>query len=112
MSIKTISPELLEQIRRDREAVKAELPDLQQRHQRMVEAKSEETVSGQLRRAIHGSGRLIREIATDAGITSEQLSDFLEGTRTLRSDVLDRVALAAGASVRLESVAAPQVTKS
>lgn len=102
MSTKTIPPELLEQIRRDRELVAAELPDLEDRHERMVEAKSEDTFSGHLRQAIHASGRLVREVAADAGISSQQLCEFLEGARTLRSDVLDRLAQAVGASIQIQ----------
>jgi len=46
MNEKTISPELREQIRRDRQAIEAELSELEERHTRMVEAKQEETFSG------------------------------------------------------------------
>ncbi len=99
MNEKTISRELREQIRRDRQAIEAELPELEERHTRMVEAKQEETFSGQLRRVIHGSGRLVREIAAEAGIPSQHLAEFLEGTRTLRSDVLERVVQAVAAKV-------------
>jgi DNA-binding phage protein len=102
MSTKTIAPELLQQLQRDRELIAAELPELTERHARMGEAKSENTFSGHLRQAIHRSGRLIREIAADAGITSEQLGDFLEGSHTLRSDVLDRLAQAVGATITIE----------
>ncbi len=35
----------------------------------------------------------------EAGITTQQLSDFLAGDRTLRSDVLDRLTAAVGASL-------------
>ena len=89
-------------IRRDRELIAAELPELEERHERMVEAKLEDTFCGHLRQAIHGSGRLVREISADAGITSQQLGDFLEGVRTLRSDVLDRLAQAVGASITIQ----------
>ena len=102
MTIKNVSPELLEQVRRDRELIAAELPELEERHQRMVEAKSEDTFSGHLRQAIHGSRRLVREIAAEAGIPSQPLCEFLEGARTLRSDVLDRLAQAVGASISIQ----------
>lgn len=68
----------------------------------MVEAKSEQTFSGHLRRAIHRSGRLVREIAADAGVSSQSLCEFLEGTRTLRSDVMDRLAQAVHATISVE----------
>ena len=96
------SPELLEQLRRERALIDAELDELGERHDRMVEAKAEETFSGHLRRAIHHSGRLVREIAAEAGVSSQTLCDFLEGTRTLRSDVLDRLAQAVHATISVE----------
>lgn len=92
----------MDQIRRDRELIAAELPDLEERHEHIVEAKLEDTFSGHLRQAIHGSGRLVREVAADAGITSQQLGDFLEGVRTLRSDFLDRLAQAVGANITIQ----------
>jgi len=95
-------PELLEQLRRERALIAAELDELGERHEQMVEAKAEETFSGHLRRAIHRSGRLVREIAADAGVSSQTLCDFLEGTRTLRSDVLDRLAQAVHATISVE----------
>jgi len=102
MAQDSISPELLEQLRRERSAIADELPELAERHERMVEAQAEDTFSGHLRRAVHRSGRLAREIAAEAGISSQVLCEFLEGTRTLRSDVLDRVAQAVGAAIAVE----------
>jgi hypothetical protein len=102
MSPDNVSPELLEQLRRDRAQIADELPELDERHERMVEAKGEDTFSGHLRRAVHGSGRVVREIAAEAGIPPEALCDFLEGTRTLRSDVLDRLAQALDATIAVE----------
>ena len=96
------SPELLEQLRRERALIAAEMGELAERHDRMVEAKGEETFSGHLRRAIHRSGRLVREIAAEAGVSSQALCDFLEGTCTLRSDVLDRLAQALHATISVE----------
>ena len=96
------SPELLEQLRRERALIAAELGELGERHDRMVEAKGEDTFSGHLRRAIHRSGRLIREIAAEAGVSSQALCEFLEGARTLRSDVLDRLAQALHATISIE----------
>ncbi|MFV1968941.1 MAG: helix-turn-helix domain-containing protein [Pirellulaceae bacterium] len=96
------SPELLEQLRRERALVAEELGELSEKHDQMVEAKGEETFSGHLRRAIHRSGRLVREIAAEAGVSSQVLCEFLEGTRTLRSDVLDRLAQALHATISVE----------
>ncbi len=97
-----VPQELLQPLQRERSLIAEELPDLDERHQRMVEAKAEDTFSGHLRRAIHGSGRLVREIAADAGVSSQVLCEFLEGSRTLRSDVLDRLAHAVGATISIE----------
>jgi hypothetical protein len=102
MNQENIPPELLEQLKRDRALIAKELPELNQGHERMVEAKAEDTYSGHLRRAVHHSGRLVREIAAEAGVSSEVLCDFLEGTRTLRSDVLDRLAQAVHATIAVE----------
>ena len=96
------SAELLEQLRRERALIADELPELAERHERMTEAKAEDTFSGHLRRAIHGSGRLVRDLAADAGVSSQVLCEFLEGTRTLRSDVLDRLAQAVHATISIE----------
>ena len=97
-----VPPKLQEQLRHDRALIANELPELTERHDRMVEAKSEDTLCGHLRQAIHRSGRLVREIATDAGVSSQTLCEFLEGTRTLRSDVLDRLAQAVHATISVE----------
>ncbi len=102
MSQDRISPELNEQLRRDRASIADELPELTERHDRMMEAQAEDTFSGHLRGAVHRSGRLVREIAADAGISSQTLCEFLEGTRTLRSDVLDRLAQAVDAAIAVE----------
>lgn len=94
-----ISPELMLRVQHDQQAVAAELPELQIRDARMCQAAAEDTLCGHLRRAVHASPRPIREIAHDAGIESELLCDFLEGTQTLQSDVLDRLMRAAGVAV-------------
>ena len=75
------------------------IPQLQAKLERIHEAKQEPSFCGQLRQAIHSSGRLITHLAAEAGITTQQLSDFLAGDRTLRSDVLDRLTAAVGASL-------------
>lgn len=60
MDEKTIPPELREQICRDRQAIEAESPELEERHARVVEAKQEETFSEQLRRVIHAKAQRAR----------------------------------------------------
>jgi hypothetical protein len=98
-SSKTVPPELLEQLKSEREVIAAELPEATQRGERLHEAAAENTVSGHLRTAIHQSRRRLDSIAPDAGIPVESLCDWLSGDRTLRSDVLDRLAQAVGADV-------------
>jgi|SRR5713101_4981638 len=100
---KTTPPELLEQLRRDREKIAAELPELMKRGKRLDEAAAENSLSGHLRRAIHQSRRPLKRIAGEAGLDVFLLCDFLEGTATLRSDVLDRLAQAVGATIHVES---------
>lgn len=99
---KTIPEELLEQLRRDREKIAEELPELIERGKRLEEAAAEDSLCGHLRRAIHHSGRQLKQIAADVGVDVFVLCDFLEGTRTLRSDVLDRLAQAVGANIKVE----------
>ena len=101
MSQRQIPDELLSQIERDRELIAQELPALADRDTRMREAADEDTLCGHLRQAIHRSRRALREIAREAGITATVLCDFLEGERTLRSDVLDRLTQAVGVTVSL-----------
>jgi hypothetical protein len=100
-STKTIPAELLEELRRDREKIAAELPELMRRGRLLDEAAAENSLSGHLRRAIHGSGRPLKKIAAEVGLDAFVLCDFLEGTATLRSDVLDRLAQAVGATILL-----------
>jgi hypothetical protein len=75
-----------------RRQIGEELPDLQERDQLRKDAREEGTLSGELRRAIHASPQSLAEIAVRAGVSPLLLDDFLAGQRTLRSDVLDRLA--------------------
>ena len=77
---------------RHREQIAGELPEMAARDQMRKEARDEATLSGQLRRAIHASPLSLSAIAERAGITPPQLDEFLTGQRTLRSDVIDRLA--------------------
>jgi hypothetical protein len=108
---KNVPRGLLNQLRRDREKVAAELPELIERGQLLDEAAAENSLSGHFRRAIHQSRRPLKKIAAEAGLDVLVLSDFLEGTRTLRSDVLDRLAQAVDATIQVEP-APPQRTES
>ena len=75
-----------------REQIAQELPDLQVRDQMRKDAREEATLSGELRRAVTVSEFSLAEIATRIGVSPIVLDDFLTGERTLRSDVLDRLA--------------------
>jgi hypothetical protein len=101
MTNREIPEELRSQMKRDRELIEQELPELAERDARMKEAAAEETLCGTVRRAIHQSRRPLRTIAAEAGISTTVLCDFLEGERTLRSDVLDRLTQAVRAAVSL-----------
>ena len=87
-TIKHIPAQLREQLRRDREKIATELPELIERGRRLDEAAAENSLCGHLRRAIHRSGRPLKKIAAEVGLDVFVLCDFLEGTRTLRSDVV------------------------
>ena len=79
-----------------REQIARELPELAARNQMRKDARDECTLSGELRRAIHQSELSLAEIAASAGVTPVMLDDFLTGERTLRSDVVDRLAMVVG----------------
>jgi hypothetical protein len=88
-----------------RAAIAAELPDLVARDQLRKEAKDEPTLSGELRRAIHASDKSLSTIAELSGISALHLDEFLTGERTLRSDVLDRLAQVLGCELKLTHAA-------
>lgn len=87
-----LTSEEQERLRRQREAIAAELPDLAERDRLREEARTEPTLSGELRRAVHVSPLPLADIAERTGLSPMLLDDFLTGERTLRSDVLDRLA--------------------
>jgi transcriptional regulator with XRE-family HTH domain len=90
------SPPQRAKLRRLRTRVALELPDLAARNRMRKEAGDEPTLSGELRRAVHSSPLSLADIAEQAGITPLVLDEFLTGERTLRSDVLDRLAKGLG----------------
>jgi DNA-binding phage protein len=92
-----------ERLAHHRAQIAAELPDLVARDQLRKEARDEPTLSAELRRAIHASDLSLSKIAAQAGISTVHLDEFLTGERTLRSDVLDRLAQALGCELRLTS---------
>ena len=83
-------------LRQQRRFVAAELPELIAGDQACKEAQDEPTLSGELRRAVHTSSRSLEQVAAQAGIAPLVLDEFLTGERTLRSDVLDRLASGLG----------------
>lgn len=97
--IKKMTADQQARLLRQREQIAAEQFPLQAKLERIHEAKQEPSLSGQLRLAIHRSGRLPTQLAVEAGITTQQLGDFLSGDRNLRSDVLDRLTAAVGATL-------------
>jgi hypothetical protein len=96
-AVKSVTAEHQARIAKAREQIAAELPELVARDARMREAAEENTFSGELRRAIHHGERDLIDLAQIVGVTPVQLSEFLTGERTLRSDVLDRLVAAVGA---------------
>ena len=107
-----MTPELRERWQRAVRETEAELPELLDMGERLREAACENTLSGHLRRAIHRSRRRLEAIAESAGIAVEDLNLFLSGEHTLRSDVLDRLALAVGFTKGLQAVGQPPEHKS
>ena len=89
---RALTPEEQDRLRQYREQIASELPDLVERDRMRKEAREEATLSGELCRTIHGSSLSLCSLAEHAGISSLALDEFLTGERTLRSDVLDRLA--------------------
>src|SRR6266478_1327045 len=87
-----LTPEEQNRLCQYREQIASELPDLADRDRMRKEAREEATLSGELRRSVHGSPLSLSTIAERTGISPLALDEFLTGERTLRSDVLDRLA--------------------
>ena len=81
-----------DRLQQHRQQVAEELPDMVARDQLRKEAREEATLSGSLRRAIHRSDASLTTIADRVKIPLVVLDEFLTGERTLRSDVMDRLA--------------------
>ncbi len=94
-----LSEEKRAQIRRAQAQVKEELPELAKQLRMATEAAEEKTFSGELRRAIHSSGWHLHYIAKHVGTTPVVLDEFLTGERTLRSDMIDRLAALLGCTL-------------
>lgn len=76
---------------RARADVAGELPELARLDQLRTDAAKEQTLSGELRRAIHRSETPLSELARQAGTTPRHLDEFLTGEETLQTDVVDRL---------------------
>jgi hypothetical protein len=87
-----LTPAEKERLAAYRQQIAQELPELTARDQMRKDAGEESTLSGDLRRAVHASELSLAEIAVRVGVTPVVLDDFLTGERTLRSDVIDRLA--------------------
>lgn len=86
-----LTHEQVQQWRKDRESIAAELPALTAKHQRICEAADEPTTSGALRRAVHASKILLHDLARRAKTDMKTLDAFLTGEQALTSDVIDRL---------------------
>jgi hypothetical protein len=78
-------------IKKVRNRVEKELPDLVRRNQLAHDAMKEKTFSGSLRRAIQESGFLLPDLARRADVAIGDIADFLTGEKTLPSDAIDRL---------------------
>jgi hypothetical protein len=87
-----LTEEQKDQLRKDRELIANELPELIAKHEVLCEGAKEDTPSGALRRAIHTSKLLFPDLADAAGTDMGALDAFLMGEQTLTSDVIDRLA--------------------
>lgn len=97
---KAVPAELAEQLRLDRDLIAAERDDLDRRHNLLQKAAAENTLCGHLRLAVHKAARPLKMIAADAGLDPFELCDWLEGTRALSSEMLDRIAAAAEVEIQ------------
>lgn len=107
----TISPERMDEIRRSWPVLDAEADEMAQRAERMKEAAAELSLCGELRRAVHQSGIHMKILAERIGLDPIVFSEWLQGVRNLRSDVLDRVAQSVGATVSVK-LPAPKSSES
>src|SRR5581483_8100131 len=68
-----------EEIERIEQQVNAELPEILERQRRKQIAREEQSVSGELRRAVHDSNLRYPQIARLSGVSMEELDDFMTG---------------------------------
>jgi hypothetical protein len=87
----TLTPAQKRRLKRVREQIAEELPDLIRRNHLADRAMKEKTLSGALRRAIQEFPLSPSKIAEKAGLTWIELEDFLTGEKPLPSDAIDRL---------------------
>ena len=81
----------------------AEAPELIERHRiRQAEAAAEQTLSGQLRRAVNASGIDLSMLAEQTGLTMNEIGAFMSGSAALDSDAFGR--LSAALNLRLTPI--------
>ena len=85
-------PAEIDRLRMLRESIAKELPILIARDQLRKAAREDRSISGVVRDVIHRSYLPLQAIATKAGLSPVEVDEFLTGERTLRSDILDRLA--------------------
>jgi len=90
-------PAEIDRLRMLRESIAKELPILIARDQLRKAAREDRSISGAVRDVIHRSDLPLQAIATKAGLSPVEVDEFLTGERTLRSDILDRLAAEAAA---------------
>lgn len=82
-------------------AIRAELPELLERATRRRLAIKEDSISGQLRRAL--AGRQLKEIAKLAQVDVTIVADWFSGDASLPSNAIDRIAHELHLTLQVES---------
>lgn len=98
--LRTLSGAKQRELRKVRQQVRDELPELVKKLQVVKNASKENTFSGELRRAIHSSKLLLPTIADRANIPLLTLDYFLTGEKPLPSDMIDRLVEVLGYRLR------------
>jgi hypothetical protein len=68
-----------DEIERIEQQVNAELPEIMERQRKKKVAREEQSVSGQLRRAIHDGNLRYPQLVRLSGVSMEELDDFMTG---------------------------------
>lgn len=75
--------------------------------QKLLVAREDDSLSGELRRIIGGSGLTRYRIAKDAGISQSTLEYFMTGERSLRLETVDKLAKVLGLRLSRRKRSAP-----